>query len=171
VRTVSGRVGIGVEEGPAGATYDDLEGFLAALRDVGDEYGVLVQAFDARYVADETHLQTALDHAKRAMDRGENVADDLAVEVLCYAAGRRQIEAAMTMGLDEGVQSVIVLLDGEQEDAAAAAVGDLIEPGPVTPDEDRLTTYFEITPGERRATTADLAALVHERVALLDVEK
>jgi KEOPS complex subunit Cgi121 len=164
-------VAIGVDQGPAGATYDDLDAFLAALRAVGEEYDVLVQAFDARYVADEAHLRAALDHAKRSMDRGENVADDLAVEVLCYAAGRRQIEEAMTMGLGEGVQSVIVLLDGNRADDAADAVRDLIDPGPTTPDEDRLTAFFDITPAERRATTADLAALVRERVALLDVEK
>mgnify|MGYP006283879195 CR=1 FL=1 len=171
MKTVSGRVAIGVSEGQAGATYDDLDAFLAALRAVGEEYDVLVQAVDARYVADEAHLQAALDHAKRAMDRGENVADDLAVEVLCYAAGRRQIEEAMTLGLGEGVQSVIVLLDGDHAETAADAVRDLIVPGPTTPDEDRLTAFFGITPAEQEATTADLGALVRERVALLDVEK
>ena len=171
MKTVTGRVGIGVADGPPGATYDDLAAFLAALRDVGDEYDVLVQALDARYVAGESHLEAALNHAKRAMDRGENVADDLAVEVLCYAAGRRQIEAAMTLGLGEGRQSVIVLLDGAQEEPAAEAVRDLLDCGPVAPDEECLTSFFDVTPAERRATTADLAALVRERVALLDVEK
>jgi KEOPS complex subunit Cgi121 len=178
VRTVTGTVRI--ETGDADGsfdteetvpTYETLEDFLSTLRTIGEDHDVLIQAFDARYVAGEDHLRSALEHAKRSMERGENVADDLAVEVLCYAAGRRQIDRAMELGVGTGQQSVIVLLDGEGSDEAADAVRGAIESGPVEPDEELIADGFEITPAEREATAADLSELVQERVALLDVEK
>lgn len=184
MRTVTGRVhittgrvdsngGAGNEthDVPTAATYEDLAALLSTLESIGDTHDVLVQAFDARYIAGEAHLRAALEHAKRSMAREENVADDLAVEVLLYAAGRRQIDDAMELGLDSGTHSVIVLLDGASEAAAGAAIEEHIDPGPVEPDESKITEYFDISAAERAATTADLSALVQERVALLDVEK
>lgn len=171
MRTVTGSVRIGVEGDGGEATYDSLDAFLAALREISEDHDVLLQAFDARYVAGEAHLRTALEHACRSMDRGENVADELAVELLCYAAGRRQIDRAMELGVGTGRQSVVVLLAGDRAGAAAEAVREAIDPGPVEPDEELIADFFEITPAERGATEADLADLVGERVALLDVEK
>lgn len=177
MKTVTGRVRIGADgagsepENGQNGQYGSLEDFLEALRTVDQQYDVLLQAFDARYIAGEAHLRAALEHATRSMARGENVADELAVEVLLYAAGRRQIDQAMELGLGTGDQSVIALLAGDREVEAATAVRGLIEPGPVEPDEATIAEYFEITPAERRATTGDLADLVCERVALLDVEK
>jgi KEOPS complex subunit Cgi121 len=176
MRTVTGRIRIldgDTEERRSHnpGVFESLESFLSALRSIGERYDVLIQAFDAEYIAGEEHLRSALAHARRSMERGENVADELAVEVLLYAAGRRQIDEAMTLGLGTGEQSVIVLLDGVQADTAATAVREQIDPGPVDPDESAVTEYFGITPEERAATTGDLTDLVLERVALLDVEK
>jgi KEOPS complex subunit Cgi121 len=171
MRTVSGHVSIG---GPVqdGAGFPTLDSFLDRLREIGTEHDVLIQAFDARYVAGPAHLEAALEHAERSMARGENVAEDLAVEVLCYAAGRRQIDEAMELGVSTGAdQPVIVLLDGQREPEAAAAVAAAVDAGPVEPDEGRLATFFSITDAEREATRGTLTDLVCERVALLDVEK
>ena len=78
------------------ATVADLDAFVADLQAVGREHGATVQAFDARYVVDRTHLERALELAHRAIDREEAIAEDRAMEVLCYAAGTRQIERAST---------------------------------------------------------------------------
>ena len=76
------------------ATVEDVDAFVGRLGAIGDDHGVTVQAFDARYVVGRTHLARAVELADRAIARGENVARDRAVEVLCYAAGRRQIDRA-----------------------------------------------------------------------------
>ncbi|RQG93170.1 KEOPS complex component [Natrarchaeobius halalkaliphilus] len=90
---------------------DDLDGFVAALGDIGDRTGTTVQAFDARYVADRRHLKRALELADRSIARGENVARDRAVEILLYAAGRRQIDRALEMGIGERETRAVVLVD------------------------------------------------------------
>lgn len=179
---------------------DDLDSFVSDLNAIGQRHGATVQAFDARYVADRRHIERAVELADRAIERGENVARNRAVEILLYAAGRRQIDRALAMGVDEGEQRAVVLVDGvtdarddatdsdgdaadggaagSNEIAAAEAVTELeafLERadaiGPDRQDAQTLCSFFEITDAERAATDAPLAALVRERVALLEVEK
>lgn len=160
------------------ATVDDLENFLADLDAVADEHGVTVQAFDARYVVSREHLQRAGDLADRAIDRGKNVARDRSVEILLYAAGRRQIDQALEMGVGEGELPAVVLVDAGtdvagDEDAAAAAVRDRIDQADTLGDYDeaRVRDFFDVSGAELDAVAGDLADVVLERVALLDVEK
>lgn len=178
-------------------TIDDLDSFVARLGEIGADHGVTIQAFDARYVADRDHLERAVELADRAIDRGENVARDRAVEILLYATGRRQIDRALEMGVSEGETTAVLLIDADpaetgeatsddagicqRETAALEEVtalevvtdasplddGEPLESG----DETVLSAFFEITDAEREATDATLGALVRERVALLEVEK
>ena len=165
-------------------TVDDLDDYLATVDTVASETGCTVQVFDARYVVDETHLRRALRLADRAFDRGENVARDRGVEILLYAAGRRQIDRALEMGVSEGTTPVVALVtadetvgdDRDRDTRERRAVGRLrerpsFEPGTVAPDTDRVRAFFDVTDRELAATDGDLAAVVHERVALLDVQK
>jgi KEOPS complex subunit Cgi121 len=161
----------------ARARIDDLDGFLAAIDGIGDASGATIQAFDARYVVSREHLRRAVELADRAFERGENVARDRAVEVLLYAAGRRQIDRALRLGVAESDAPipVVVLVDGGDEAAAAAAVRDLdaLEPAETLGafDPALVCDFFDVGDAELAAVEGDLADLVLERVALLVVEK
>jgi KEOPS complex subunit Cgi121 len=163
---------------------EDLDAFVGDLGAIGDEFDCAVQAFDADYVLGEAHLRTAVERADRAFERGENVARERAVEVLLYAAGRRQIDRALRMGVGEGETDVVVVVhspngDAECERHAAEAVGDLLEltstdTDPLAADRidaEEVRDFFDVSDAELDATDATLADLVRERVALLDVEK
>jgi len=156
------------------ATIDDVGAFVADLDAIGEAHGVTVQAFDARYVVSRRHLERAVELADRARGRGEAIARDRGIEIALYAAGRRQIDRALGMGVTAGETPLVVLVDGDgDEAAAAAAVRDLLDPEPTLGgvDEARVESFYRITPAERAATAADLEALVLERVALLVVER
>lgn len=162
------------------ATIETVDEFVASLGELGDAYGVAIQPFDARYVADRTHLERAVTLANRAFERGNNVARDRAVEILLYAAGRRQINEALDMGIAAGEMPVVVVVDAgadtdttDGEMAAAAEVRALLTPDATlgTGDPARLRQFFDISSTELSATDADLATLVHERVALLVVDR
>lgn len=173
------------------ATVADVDDFLAQLREIGDRHDVVVQALDARYVVDRAHLERAVALARRAIERDEAVARDPAVELLLYAAGRRQIDEALTMGVQAGETPVVVVVhdpagdeggdETESTDAAAsAAVGDaadairdLLAPAEALGayDRDRVREFFEVGDAELAAAGGDLPALVRERVALLVVER
>ncbi|MFB6301893.1 MAG: KEOPS complex subunit Cgi121 [Haloferacaceae archaeon] len=154
---------------------DDVDGFVDRLDVIGDRHGATVQAFDGRYVVDRTHLERAVECADRARERGEAIARERGVEVLLYAAGRRQIDRALAIGVDAGRTPAVVLVDGGDEAAAADAVRAL---DAVTPaetlgayDPERVREFFDVSDAELAAADGDLAALVHERVALLAVER
>ncbi|WP_336023950.1 KEOPS complex subunit Cgi121 [Halobellus salinisoli] len=154
---------------------DDVDAFVDALDDVSTETGATVQAFDARYIVSERHLRRAVELADRAFERGENVARDRGVEILLYAAGRRQITAALELGVSPGPNRAVILVDGGDTTAAADAVRDRILDG-VEPtlgeyDPDRVRAYYDVDDAELAVVDGDLESLVLERVALLVVEK
>lgn len=156
------------------AHVEDVTAFIDHLTSIGDTHGCAVQAFDARYIAGPEHLRTAVRLASRAVDRDDMIADGYPIEILLYAAGRRQINRALTIGVTDGDGPVVVVIDGEDETAAATAVREAIDPADVlgtTRDPDRITAYYDITEAEQAATTATLEDLVIERVALLAVNK
>ncbi|QLG28283.1 KEOPS complex component [Halorarum halophilum] len=158
------------------AQVNDLDDFLADLDEVSRATGTTVQAFDAGYVVDRAHLERAVELADRAFDRGENVARDRGVEIMLYAAGRRQIDRALAMGVSEGEVPVVAVCVGDDEGAEADAAGgvrDLLEPGETLGnyDEELVREFFDVTDRELAATAGTLPDVVLERVALLDVEK
>jgi len=168
------------------ADIDDVGTFVETLSAIGDRHGVTVQAFDARYVVDRAHLELAVDLATRAHSRGDAIAEDFGVEILLYAAGRRQINRALTMGVSEGSCPVVaVVVDHERKDshvgkieqngieAAADDVREQLTAASTLGDYDagRVRSFFDITDTELDATAGDLSDAVRERVALLTVEK
>jgi KEOPS complex subunit Cgi121 len=152
------------------AAIDDLDAFLDTIDSIATAHGSTIQVFDARYIADRTHLKRAVELATRAQERNEMIARKLSVEILLYAAGRRQIERAMAMGVSEGSCSVVAVVLGGDEERACEAVSDQLEPESTlsTVDSERLADFFDVTDAERRVAD-DLASLVHERVAMLAV--
>jgi KEOPS complex subunit Cgi121 len=191
MRLVEGIAHVGPEaDANDGRGFADVDAFVAELGDVGDEYGVTVQVFDARYVVSRRHLDRALELADRERARGDGIARDRAVEVLLYAAGRRQIERALEIGVSEGSTPAVVLVDGGDggddgtngsdgetadvaaEAAAADAVRNLLEPAETLDDDaERVREFFDVGDRELAATDATLEDLVLERVALLVVER
>jgi KEOPS complex subunit Cgi121 len=163
------------------ATVEDVDAFVESLAAIGDAHDVAVQALDARYVVDEAHVAQAVRLATRAFARGENVARDRAMEILLFAAGRRQIEEALEMGVSEGEVPVVVAVDAadegaeaaDREAAAAAAVREHLEPADTLGrfDDERVRAFFDVSDRELAATLGDLSDVVRERVALLVVER
>lgn len=156
------------------ADVADVTAFVDDLSAIATDHDAAVQAFDARYVAGPEHLRVAVERANRAVERDDAIADDRAVEILCYGAARRQINRALEMGVSEGEGPVAVVVDGGDEDGAAEAVCGLIDPDSVLEsarDPDRIRDFFGITDAETAASDASLEELVIDRVSLLVVEK
>jgi len=155
------------------AEIDDLDGFLSKVGQISNETGSTIQLFDADYVAGERHLRRATELATRAVDRGTTIARDPAVECLLYAAGRRQINRALEMGVREGALAVVGVVDGGDEAAAAEAVEELLASTEPVDWGDRatLTEFFDVVEVELEVVDDDLESIVLERVALLAVEQ
>lgn len=155
------------------AEIDDIDAFLERLSDIESTHATTIQVFDARYVTGRTHLERAVQLADRARRRGDTIADDWDVEILLYAAGRRQINRALEMGVAAGECPVVAVVVGGDTDAAASELETLLEPAETLGDYDetRVREFFDVGNQELAAADGTLEDIVCERVALLVVER
>ncbi len=155
------------------ATVDSVDAFVADVAELQAAYDTTIQVFDARYVAGRAHLERAVELAQRATDRDDRIADDPAVEILLYAAGRRQIRRALEMGVSPGDCPVVAVVVGGDEAGVVDALSEQFQPADTLDpiDERRLCEFFAITDRERQATAGTISDIVCERVSMLVVEK
>ena len=162
--------------------------FLAVLKAIAEQHAVTIQALDTDLVVSEAHLHSAVKKALRAVKKGTNITSELGMEILVYAAGKRQIGRALAMGVTEGqkrIAFIIVATAAETDlDAVVAAVKtrtglneeqnalQTLEFEQDASKRARLKRFFGITDRELSAVGEEkLQQLVLERVALLDVLK
>lgn len=169
MRLITGTIG---DESP--------DAIVTGIADVAEDRGLVIQAIDARYVACREQLERAVDFARRAFDRRTNVANHLGMEILLYAAGRRQIDRALTMGITEDTDAVVlVVLEDSTTEIDLENLEAALEPWVTAEDwapgdrreTDVIDALFELSDRELAATDAGRCELVCERVALLEVEK
>jgi len=147
--------------------------FLSLLKSIAHKYAVTIQAMDAELIAGEAHIKSAVIKALRAVASKRNITNDLGLEILLYAAGKRQIERAFAL----------VIVDATAEKDLAVVVDEVkretkLEEAPISEldyieaKKENLEKFFNITDAEINAVgEKKLKMLVLERVALLDVLK
>ncbi len=147
-----------------------LKDFLSKLKEIG----CTITFLDANYVVDKDHVEFATKKALKAWKEGRRVAKTLAIEILLYCAGRRQISDAIEMGLKEGLNEVVAVV---LEDECVEKLKDLgfKKKSVLKLDEtkiDRIKRFFDISDEELRIVGKNkLSLLVRERIALFDVFK
>lgn len=151
---------------------DNTELFLKKLREISKDKNRVIQALDADKLAGREHLMFAIEKAMNSFKTGRNIANDLAKEIMLYAAGTRQISRAIKIGIHHGKNNMAIVAIGEDIDLS----GFDIAPGNVLQyngSKNRaLMDIFNITEEEINAVGSDkIPELVLERVALVDVLK
>lgn len=152
---------------------DDTEEFLGKIKKTSKDKNIVIQAFDADKLAGEEHIRFAVKKAMNSFKAGRNIANDLAKEIMLYAAGKRQISRAMKLGVHKGENNIVLVAIGENIDLSAF---NEITPKHVLQYDksknDALLEIFNITKEELKAAGVDkIPELVMERVALVDVMK
>jgi KEOPS complex subunit Cgi121 len=152
---------------------ENKELFLKKIKEISSEKNLAIQVFDADKLAGKEHLTFAIEKALNSFKKGTNIANDLAKEIMLYAAGTRQINRAVKIGLHEGWNNIAIVAVGDMIDMSAF---DEIRPRNVLQysgsKNNALMDIFNITEEEIEAAGADkIPELVLERVALVDVMK
>jgi KEOPS complex subunit Cgi121 len=151
----------------------DIEMFLRKIKENCKSQNSVILALDADKLAGEKHLMFAIEKAMNSSRTGRNIAKDPGKEIMLYAAGTRQINRAMKIGVHQGKNNIALVAIGEDIDISAfdeIASGNVLRyersKNPV------LMDFFNITDEEIRAVGVDkVPELVLERVALVDVMK
>ncbi len=149
---------------------ESIRDFLSKL----NEIECTVTFLDANYVVDREHVEFATKKAIKAWKEGRRVAKTLAMEILLYCAGRRQISDAIEMGLKEGRNEVVVVV---LEDECVERLKELgFKEKPVLKLDkakiDRIKKFFDISDEELEIVGVEkLSLLVREKIALFDVFK
>jgi KEOPS complex subunit Cgi121 len=162
----------------------NVEVFVQQLLDFSQNEHMVIQALDATVVYGKDHLMSATDHAVRAFERKTNSTNSLALEILLYAAGERQIQKAIKkIGVKKGRQQIaFVITDRVNKQKKSSfdesVIHRLLARFHLTKDDtilegDRLTLKrFGIT--DRELSTlpeSKYGELILEKVALVDVIK
>jgi len=152
---------------------EDIEIFLMKIKEIRKEKDIVILALDADKLAGKTHLMFAIEKAMNSFKTGRNIANDLGKEIMLYAAGTRQINRAMKIGVHNGKNNIVLVAIGEEIDPS---VFDEITPKDILQYEGSknraLMEIFNITDEEIEAVGVDkIPELVLERVALVDVLK
>ena len=151
---------------------DNVEEFLQKLKKISLEKNLTLQALDADKIAGEEHIRFAVEKAINSFKTGTNIANDLSKEIMLYAAGTRQINKAVKLGIHKGENNIVIVAVGDSELSGF----DEIRPEPVLAyresKKEALMKAFGITNEELEAVGEEkIPDLVLERVALVDVIK
>ena len=100
----------------AKGSIQNVDSFLQQVSSFAQNHNVVIQAFDADMIYGKNHLISAVEHAVRAMERKTNTTNSLAMEILLYAAGERQLKLAIPkMGVKKGNANIaFVVVDDKK---------------------------------------------------------
>lgn len=165
----------------------DIETVLANLQSIGRKTNTIVQIADPDYIASLHHIRHATHLALKAEAEDNMVSNEVAVEILLYLVGQRQIDKAIDqVGAKQGKQKIGLIIVGKDKKQVEKAYQEvLVEIGGVrNPALLELTSekmkqiqeLFNITQTEidtvsRGDDREALIKIVMERSALLDLQK
>lgn len=163
------------------ARVEEVPRMVGRLREAGKETGATLQMLRTDLLAGPGHLHAAVKGATRSWRSGRPIARDLAMELLVYASGQRQIQRALELGLRPGLDTYVLVALGMKEPIGEPP-GGLLTPLPGDPGDplayhpgkrEAICRYYGITPREIAAAGGEerIPDLVVERVVLVDLLK
>ncbi|MDI9624412.1 MAG: KEOPS complex subunit Cgi121 [Methanothermobacter sp.] len=148
-------------------------GFKGEIRDINETLTILeddgiIQLMDARAVAGKEHVLHATAHAIKAFKRGENIANDIGLEICLRTAATRQINKALEMvGLKEGPMEICaVLIDSDKLDILSKMFKR--DDSVLEPDKEYLKKLYNLT--ENEIELVGVTGALMERTTLLILE-
>ena len=167
----------------AQGTISNVEHVLEIFQEFCTHHKLAGQMFNAEMIYGKNHLLSSVLHAQRAMIEDTNTTNSLAMEILLYASGERQLKHAIPkMGIQTGQTSVVLVftdIDSSKESHFdITLVDDLLqrldlERNDAVIDGAEGTLHnFGITKKQRQTVVKDkYEDLILEKVAMVDIIK
>ncbi len=164
----------------AKGSIKDVDDFLKKVESFASKNILRIQVFNADMVYGKDHIFSAVEHAKRAIERKTNTTNSLEKEILLYASGERQLKLAIPkMGVKKGTGNIaFIVLNEENREIPKKIENDLLQYFNLDKDntvlEGNIDTLkkFGINEEETKTVTkAKYGYLILEKVAMVDIIK
>ena len=153
-------------------------GFRANIGSVGETLskigdikkdGEIIQLLNADAVAGQNHIIHGVNQAFLAFDRGENLANDISVEIVVRCSAQRQISKAFNiLGLKEGDMNLCaVLVNCDDYSSDLSGLFDRND-DVLSPDVDKLKEIYKISHVELEKMSVD--DILVDRITKLTVD-
>lgn len=153
-------------------------GFRANIDSVGDTLdrinsikrdGEIIQLLNADSIVSKNHIIHGVNQAFLAFDRGENLANDISVEIVLRCSAQRQISKAFKMlGLHEGEMDLCVVLINSKDHISELSSLFSLDESVFNPNVDNLIKVYKISDVELE--NMSLEEVVIDRITKLTVD-
>ena len=129
----------------------------------------VIQLLNADAVAGRRHIEHGVNQAFLAFERGENLANDLSVEICLRCSAQRQISKAFNLlGLKEGEMNLCAVLIDCDDYTSRLSSRFSLDDGVLLPDVDKLKEIYDIS--EAELEIVDVEDILIDRISRLAVE-
>ena len=126
----------------------------------------VIQLLNADAVAGKRHIEHGVNQAFLAFERGENLANDLSVEICLRCSAQRQISKAFNLlGLKEGEMNLCAVLIDCDDYASELSSRFALDDGVLLPDVDKLKEIYDIR--EAELEIVDVEDILIDRISKL----
>ena len=153
-------------------------GFHASIDSVGETLdeidsirkdGEIIQLLNADSIVSKNHIIHGVNQAFLAFKRGENLANDISVEIVLRCSAQRQISKAFKMlGLHEGDMNLCVVLINSKDHSDELSSLFSIDESVLNPDVDNLVKVYRISDVELE--NMSLEDIIIDRITKLTVD-
>ena len=149
------------------------ESILDNAKEFAAKSGVEILLMDANLVFGRNHLESAVEHAFRAFERGTNVATAKMLEVMLYASGERQLSTAIKkLGVKGTTRCLAIVVSDQSKLDEVMERLQITKDGTVLNGNTENLISFGISREAISGTSGDkVMDLVLEKVALVDLLK
>ena len=152
-------------------------GFKGTINSIGEtldyidsikEDGEIIQLLNADSIVSKNHIIHGVNQALLAFDRGENLANDLSVEIALRCSAQRQISKAFNiLGLKEGEMNLCVILINSKDNFEELSKIFTPDDSVFDLDESNLIKIYKISDDE--IINMSLEDIIIDRIAKLTV--
>ena len=153
-------------------------GFRANIDSVGDVLGKInsikddceiIQLLNADSVVSKNHIIHGVNQAFLAFERGENLANDLSVEIVLRCSAQRQISKAFKiLGLREGDMNLCAVLIDSKDYTKELSLLFTRDDDVLIPNEDKLIEMYKISDEELQNMSVE--EIIVDRITKLTVD-
>ncbi|ODS41400.1 MAG: hypothetical protein A7315_06370 [Candidatus Altiarchaeales archaeon WOR_SM1_79] len=150
-----------------------VENFIKKAKEFLGKEDAILQFIDADKILGKEHIYSAIEHAERSFERGDNISATKAMEILIYTACEPQINNALAkVGLKDGCEKIAMIIDGNVDLQGLLLYLNIKRDDKVLELNDLKLREFGISGEEISAVKKDkIKDLILERVAMVDVKK